>query len=392
MTSPRTARRTSLPGPAVLLVAALVASLAAALTAGPIGPEPAAAARRPVAKYAKAGPYPVGVTTLTIGDREVEVWYPSTRKATRGERKDAYELARWLPQGLQDLLRQQNVEAPFTTDAYRDVTGSTDGPFPLVLFAHGFSGWRNQSTFLTTHIASWGFVVASPDFLERGLAAQLGAPPATPRAEDEVLDATIAAVRAASRDRSSPLSGLVRRGKVAITGHSAGGRTSVLYASRPQVRTYIPLAGAVFARGGGEPPPAPDKPSLYLTGADDGIVAVDAIRSYWDGAPAPKRLVVVHGVGHLNAMSDICEIGKGGGGVVAVAREAGLPVPDNLARLGTDGCFPPALPSRQVWPVTRHFEVAMLRYEMGIDATAAQLRPGIVKAWPKLDIEYDVVR
>jgi dienelactone hydrolase len=376
--------------PLLLLAAALVAALAAGATAA--WPDPAAAANRPVAEYAKAGPYPVGVTTLTIGDRDVEVWYPSTRTATRGERKDRYEIARWLPQGLQDLLQQQNVKAPFTTDAYRDVAGSGRGPFPLVLFAHGFSGWRNQSTFLTTHIASWGFVVASPDFLERGLGAQLGAPPATPRAEDEVLDATIAAVRAASRDRSSPLDGLVRRGKVAITGHSAGGRTSVMYASEPQVRTYIPLAGAVFARNGAAPPPAPDKPSLYLTGADDGIVAVDAIRDYWDGAPAPKRLVVVHGVGHLNAMSDICEIGKGGGGVVAVAREAGLPVPENLARLGTDGCFPPALPSRQVWPVTRHFEVAMLRYQMGIDSTPAQLRPGIVRAWPKLDIEYDIER
>lgn len=370
----------------LVLVAVLATGAGTALA------EPAAAAKRPVAKYAKAGPYPVGVTTLTIGDREVEVWYPSAKKAVRGERKDTYELARWLPQGLQDLLRQQNVQAPFTTDAYRDVAGSKQGPFPLVLFAHGFSGWRNQSTFLTTHIASWGFVVASPEFLERGLAAQLGAPPATARTEDDVLDATIAAVRAANRDRSSPLSGTVRRGKVAITGHSAGGRTAVLYAEQPQVRTYVPLAGAVFARAGGEPPPAPDKPSLYLTGADDGIVAVDAIRDYWAAAPAPKRLVVVHGVGHLNAMSDICEIGKGGGGVVAVAREAGLPVPDTLARLGTDGCFPPALPSRQVWPVTRHFEVAMLRYEMGLDRTPAQLRPGIVRAWPKLDIDYDVER
>jgi len=375
-----------------LLPLALVGFLAVSLLGAGSPPASGAATDRPVARFAKAGPHRVGVTTLTIGDREVEVWYPSTRRATRGERKDRYEIARWLPQGLQDLLQQQNVKAPFTTDAYRDVAGSRRGPFPLVLFAHGFSGWRNQSTFLTTHIASWGFVVASPDFLERGLGAQLGAPPATPRTEDDVLDATIAAVRAANRDASSPLDGLVRRGKVAITGHSAGGRTSVLYASRPQVRTYIPLAGAVFGRGDTPPPPAPDKPSLYLTGADDGIVGVDTIRSYWAAAPAPKRLVVVHGAGHLNAMSDICEIGKGGGGVVAVAREAGLAVPDNLARLGTDGCFPPALPSRRVWPVTRHFEVAMLRYEMGIDRAPVGLQPNVVEAWPELDIEYDIER
>ena len=61
-------------------------------------------------------------------------------------------------------------------------------------------------------------------------------------------------------------------------------------------------------------------------------------------------------------MSDICEIGKGGGGIVAIALQAGIPVPANLVRLGTDGCNAPALKSKQVWPVTRHFVTAQLRY------------------------------
>ena len=59
--------------------------------------------------------------------------------------------------------------------------------------------------------------------------------------------------------------------------------------------------------------------------------------------PAPKRFVVIDGSGHLNGMSDICEIGKGGGGIVAIAQQAGIPVPPNLVRLGTDGCNAPAL-------------------------------------------------
>jgi dienelactone hydrolase len=373
----------------------LTTAVVALATLGLVAPATAGAAsegRKPVARFAARGPYPVGVTTLRIGDRDVEVWYPSTRSATKGQHKDVYEIADWLPQGLQDLLERQNVEAPFTTDAYRDVAGSRKGPFPLVLFSHGFAGWRDQSTFLTTHIASWGFVVASPDFLERGLGAQLGAPVATPRTEDDVLDATVTAVRAASEARRGPLHGTVRKGRIAITGHSAGGRTAVVYGAQPQVATYIPLAGAVFGRGTTPPPAPPDKPSLYLTGADDGIVAVDQIRQYYATVPAPKRLVIVHGAGHLNAMSDICEIGKGGGGVVAVAREAGLPVPDSLARLGTDGCFPPALPSRQVWPVTRHFEVAMLRYELGIDRRPVGLQRGVVKAFLPVQVTYTVTR
>ena len=78
--------------------------------------------------------------------------------------------------------------------------------------------------------------------------------------------------------------------------------------------------------------------------------------------PAPKRFVVIDGSGHLNGFTDICEIGKGGGGIVALAQEAGIPVPANLVRLGTDGCFKPFLKSKQVWPVTRHFTTAQLRY------------------------------
>src|SRR5262245_22718938 len=38
------------------------------------------------------------------------------------------------------------------------------GRFPLVLVAHGHCGLRTNYTYLTTHLASWGFVVAAPDF------------------------------------------------------------------------------------------------------------------------------------------------------------------------------------------------------------------------------------
>ena len=164
--------RTFAVGLAVLIAAGAVSMVPRSEPAG-------AATKKPVAVYAKPGPYAAGVRTLTIGDRKVEVWYPAARSSVKGKTRDAYNIAKYLPQALQDLLKSKNVEAPFTTDAYRGVRPSTKGPFPLVLFAHGFSGWREQSTFLTTHLATWGFVVASPDFLERGLGAQLGVPVAT---------------------------------------------------------------------------------------------------------------------------------------------------------------------------------------------------------------------
>ncbi len=340
-----------------------------------------AAAKKPVAAFAKHGPYAVGVKTLPIGDRKTEVWYPARRKAVRGKRRAAYNISKYLPQGLQDLLTQKNIEAPFTTGAYRNVRASRKGPFPLVLFSHGFSGWREQSTFLTTHLASWGFVVTSPDFLERGLGAQLGAPPATPRTEDDVISAALAATRAAFPKA-------VRKGKIAVVGHSAGGGTAIRYAQNPNVLTYIPMSAGPFAFGGGAAPVPPDKPSMYITGRDDGIADLDRITTAYKTVPAPKRFVVIDGSGHLNGMSDICEIGKGGGGIVALAQEAGIPVPPNLVRLGTDGCVAPTLSSKQVWPVTRHFTTAQLRYEFKIDKHPIGLRPSVVKAFLPVKVTY----
>ena len=34
------------------------------------------------------------------------------------------------------------------------------GPYGVVVFSHGFAGFPEQSVDLTTHLASWGWVVA----------------------------------------------------------------------------------------------------------------------------------------------------------------------------------------------------------------------------------------
>ena len=362
-----------LAGIAVLVTAVTASVVPVATTAG--------AATKPVAAYAKPGPYAAGVRTLTIGDRKVEVWYPAARRAAKGKARDAYNIATYLPQGFQDLLKAKNIEAPFTTDAYRDLRPSPKGPFPLVLFSHGFAGWREQSTFLTTHLATWGFVVASPDFLERGLGAQLGSPPATPRTEDDILNATVVATR-----KAFPKT--VRKGKIAIVGHSAGGGSAIRYADQPNVLTYIPMSAAPFAFRDEAPPVPPAKPSMYITGRQDGVAELDRVSTAYTTVPAPKRFVVIDGSGHLNGMSDICEIGKGGGGIIALAHQAGIPVAPNLERLGTDGCMAPALKSKQVWPVTRHFVTAQLRYEFRLNSKAIGLQPGVVKAFLPVKVTY----
>jgi dienelactone hydrolase len=374
-----------------LVTATVIATTALTGVAATAGATPAKVAKD--APYAKPGPYAAGVTTLSLDDRKVEVWYPAEKSAVKGKARDSYYIRDWLPPAIQQLLGDANP--PFRTDAYRAVP-SAKGKFPLIVFEHGFGGYRDQSTFLTTHLAQWGFVVASPDFLERGLAAQLGGAPATPKPGLQIFDETLVAVRAANAAKKGPLSGRVKPGKVGITGHSAGARGTLEVAANrsEQIAGYVPLAGAAAAveRAGMSAPAIvpPALPNIFLAGEQDGVIPIDGIQTYYEGSVvAPKRAAWIDGSGHLTAFSDICAIGAGGGGIVAIARQAGLPVPENLAKLGEDGCKPPALKPRQVWPVTNHYTTALFRYAFGIDKKPVGLNAKAAAAFaPGVTVEY----
>ena len=79
----------------------------------------------------------------------------------------------------------------FTTEGSPGLPAA-EGRFPLVLFSHGFASFRTQSSFLTTHLASWGFVVISPDYIERGLGGLSASPGVPNRSETDVVALTVA--------------------------------------------------------------------------------------------------------------------------------------------------------------------------------------------------------
>ncbi len=178
---------------------------------------------RPV--FAQQGPYEVGVTTLELDDRQVEVWYPTRPAAVRGAEHDAYFIRDFTSPAVQSLLPPE-INPPFETQAYRDVDAANGRRFPIVLFSHGALSFRLQSTFLTTHLASWGFVVASPDFLERGLQSFLGQPPAVPKTSVQVLSETVALLKAEDLRPGGVLQELLDDDIVLPIGHSAGGGAS----------------------------------------------------------------------------------------------------------------------------------------------------------------------
>ena len=335
------------------------------------------------APYRDPGPWAAGVTTLSLANRSVEVWYPGDAASAAGLERDTYFIRDTLPELIQNLLPSE-INPPFETDAYRDVPASEDGPFPLVVFAHGAASFRNQSTFLTTHLASWGFVVVSVDYLERGLVAFLGAQPENP-IDQQDLTRMVVALAASENDRvGGLLEGVVSTDEIAITGHSAGGGTSILFGGEPDVVTYIPLSAGVSRDG---TTMLPDAPSLWITGDIDAVVELDRVERAFEEASAPARLVVINDVGHLGP-SDICAIGESGGGVVAIALDAGLPIPENLQRLGTDGCQEDALEPEQGWPAVRHFVTAQLRWAFGIDEEPIGLSQDAQRGLPEAEFTY----
>ncbi len=373
----------------VLAVAIVVAACSSGNAESAGGPDRASEAADAI--FADRGPFDVGVITLELPDRAVEVWYPADPDGLEGAEPAVFYIRDNVPESFQAFL-PADVNPPYESNAFRDVAPSPDGPFPLVLFSHGFGGFPTTSTELTDHWASWGFVVAAPDHVERGLESQLGQDVGSDKTDPEVLREVVDLLTAENEHRGSFLEDVVSTEEIAVTGHSAGGAAAIAFGGEPDVVTYIPLAGAVGGSEHTEPVlEVPDTPSLFIAGTIDTVVDPERTRDAFDRSDGPKRLVTIDGVGHNNAFTDVCEIGDAEGGVVGLAREAGVPIPEELLLLGADGCQPGALDSSEAWPVVNHFVVAQLREAFGLEAPGTGFEDGIEGAFGdvRLTLEQD---
>ncbi|HEX4015440.1 MAG TPA: dienelactone hydrolase family protein, partial [Frankiaceae bacterium] len=248
--------------------------------------------------FTKPGPFAVGVTTMTLpGDgAKVEVWYPATPSSVTGKPQASYDVQDLLPAALKKVFPPGFTGGVYQTDAHRGVAVAA-GRFPLVAFTHGYSGFRNQSTFLTTHLASWGFVVAAPELLDNNLTAVLSGTKASGSAADIAeVSATISLLRSQNGSPSSPLAGHVDMSKVAAIGHSLGGAVSeAVAAADPAVTTFIGMAGATVGSFGqtsaGPDSKVPDKPGMLMVGTKDQVVDPAGIAKAYDAMTEPKRLV-----------------------------------------------------------------------------------------------------
>ena len=329
---------------------------------------PTTAAPADPAPYAKPGPYAVGYTTLHLAaGRRVVVWYPADRAQTAGHEQETIDIASFLSPALQAKI-PANARPLYKADAFENAPAATQpGRYPLVVFSHGFAGYPEQSVSLTTHLASWGFVVAAPDHVERSLDGLLGTGAAgVPKLTDvAVLQATLALVEKSS-NAAGVLHGLVDPDRVVAAGHSAGASSAYEFASAdPRVKAWISYA-VEFGGQGGPAPSAPDKPGMVMLGTTDGIIPPAASKKVYAGMRSPKYLVQIPRAGHL-VFSDICLIGRSQGGVVGIVKAIKLPIPAELLKLGSDGCTKDHPPVETAFPAIDQLSVGFFRWALHID-------------------------
>ena len=305
----------------------------------------------------------------------VEVWYPA---ATPPDGTTGYDVRDFVPPAIRATLTA-DVPATFTYPGQRDAAVA-DGRYPLVVFSHGFSGFRTQSSFLTAHLASWGMIVAAPEHASRDLANVLAGTASGDQADavDDVLRTIdlmaaddVADAADTASDGSPSFAGHVDTERIGLVGHSAGGFTvATAAAADGRVDGYVSMASGGVAAG----TPAPAVPALFLAGATDAVVPVDGVsRPAFEAAAAPAWFVEIDATGH-NGFDDLCTFG-GGRGIIGVAEASGLgPALDNMPQLrtlGLDGCIAPAAPVEQAFPIIREATTSFLRFVFGEDAAAA---------------------
>jgi dienelactone hydrolase len=341
------------------------------------------------AGFAHAGPYVVGATTLDLGsagpklgERLTTVFYPADPSKLGGHPLFSYQLEAPLPAVLQAIVPAK-YNSTTVVDAHVGAPRSPRGPFPIVLFSHGFGASRLYYSHLLVGIASWGFVVVSADYLERGLLAQATHPDvaSTPTGDLTTMFSSLAAVERASAQPSSPLSGVADPHKVAAVGHSAGGQTAFDALKDPRVDVAVGWAPV------GPSGPPSHKPAMIIGARDDVALTPATLTHEFRTFPGATQFVEISGEGH-DTYTDICTSIRGGtGGLVSFAETLHLVSPE-LAKLANNGCSPKDIAPQRFWPVVQYYTVAELRAGLGIDHSGAGLAAPAPKQFPGFVITY----
>ncbi len=228
-----------------LVVLGLVAQAGPYLLALPVPAAGLDHANRAIGQFAAAGPHPVGLRRLTDDEAPLPLtlWYPAARD-------DEPETALTYSYGVTMLGADHTLA--LATYPGRGAPGAEPdlwhGPYPLVVLSPGFAITSSSYAWLAEHLASYGFVVVSPQHRE-SLDPRLLWRSTVERPLDVV---AVLAYLDAETQADGEFAGLVDTDSVAMVGHSYGGYAS-LAAAGARLDTAALQAACHDASGAGDP-------------------------------------------------------------------------------------------------------------------------------------------
>jgi hypothetical protein len=297
-----------------------------------------------------AGPWPVGVKTVTVtitgGTMPVEVWYPATIGSDAGKSQVTYDLTSWLPASEQSKI-PASENKPQQCNCVRDLPiDSTHGPYPAVIFIHGTGSFRTASLSTMTQWASRGFIAVAADhpglFLTDFLASfSAGACKGTGITQSlgTDVDAEIAGLTNKTGGFAF-LGSSVDMSRIGMGGHSQGAANAATFGSKPNVQVDIPLADL----GGSVVSSSSVKSALFMGGSVDTVVPYSSDTNAYSGSTLVplRRVVGIAGGDHLDVIDLCMDVNNNGKTGIQVATMYGVCGASYLASLAKCGTLSPA--------------------------------------------------
>lgn len=137
-----------------------------------------------------------------------------------------------------------------TTEPGRNAAPASGGPFPVVVFSHGSSGDPAQASYLTEHLAFWGFIVVAaphPGNTRQDRACDIVCLGASYVERLPDVLSTLDQVFALADKPTEPLATLVDPERAAVTGFSFGAMTAIRTGPERRFDAIVGIAPAAPA-------------------------------------------------------------------------------------------------------------------------------------------------
>jgi fermentation-respiration switch protein FrsA (DUF1100 family) len=280
----------------VALSILLAASGCSSSSGGHASPKAAStsASAKPAAAAAAARNYVVGSVTQTFVDDSRKT---PAHLGVAGQPSRTLITTIWYPAVGKAGSAPVNGAAP----------DRSNGPYPLVVFAHGLSASPQYYSTLLSRWAAAGFVVAAPLFPLTHAGTPGGLDQDDQFNQPADIRFVITSVLAATRQPGNSLHGLLSATEVGVAGHSDGAVTTLAFlntcCSDSRVGAVEVLSGDPEAYPNGRYKTKGNPPTLIVHGTLDPLLSYNQQVSFFNALTGPKAFLDLKGADHTDFLT-----------------------------------------------------------------------------------------